>query len=190
MCVPFQAEFAPTKPRPNKKSRGSGDDQKRNGLLPIHARKIIQPCRFAITKSVLEALEKLPRFKKVVASEPPLSVASNPLTQDGFLWPIKPSDGAFGFALPHVTPVRAAVNCHKSLKDTFDGHQCTCVPPAMNLGVSVSVGNDSASRMSACWNLLPNFQAYATSGKAMVEVEKACAQRILAFASGLGAIAS
>src|SRR5438034_8285349 len=51
MRVPFQGEFAATKPRPKKKSRSSGDDQKRNSLLPIHVRKIVQPRRFAINNS-------------------------------------------------------------------------------------------------------------------------------------------
>ena len=51
MRVPFQAEFAPTKPRPKEKARGGGDDQKRNSLLPVHVRKIVQPRRFAINIS-------------------------------------------------------------------------------------------------------------------------------------------
>jgi hypothetical protein len=51
MRLSFEAEFGPTKPPPNKKPRCSGYNHKRNCLLPIHVRKIVQLRPFAINNS-------------------------------------------------------------------------------------------------------------------------------------------
>ena len=55
MSIPFKSELATAKPCPEENPGGRGDNQERDGLLPVHARNIVQGGRFAtkiITMSV------------------------------------------------------------------------------------------------------------------------------------------
>ena len=47
MGVPFKSELATAKPCPEENPGGRGDNQERDGLLPVHARNIVQGGRFA-----------------------------------------------------------------------------------------------------------------------------------------------
>src|SRR5437867_9672280 len=53
--------------------------------------------------------------------------------------------GAFGFALPDVTPIRATGGDDSTLKNTFDRHQRSRISPTVDLHMTIAVRDQATT---------------------------------------------
>ena len=68
--------------------------------------------------------------------------------------------GAFGQAFPDILPIRAAGGHNPTLKNSFDRYQRSRVSPAVNLGVTIRVGNHTAAAVATEREVRPAFPGY------------------------------